>query len=583
MALEGHVSMDRKGAARAGALVLSLALALSACGKSATTAPPAAAATAPSATSAAPAGSDASAGAAGTASASPAASPAASALPVTTQAATTEVDSVTWAVYRDVQTIDPIYVFDYPDNAAVSLLCESLSRQQPDGTITDGLATLSKPDDKTLVYAINPAATFWDGTPVTADDAVFSLNRQRDPKLGGFYGVVFSRVASITATDAHTVTIKLSQPDSFLPGELASIAGLVVEKKQAAAAADKFGTPSAGVMCSGAFKNSGWTVGQGMTLTRNDAYWKTGVHPMTKAIKLVGVLDPTALTTGLLSGDLNGTYMTSATGTLDQLRNSGKVTVTEGPSYTVDAFVTSKGNGVLADPIVRKALSMAIDRSSYLQATYEGAAAMPKSFAPKATWGYAPDVFAAADAALPDLSQGIDAAKQLLGSKSLAGKKIVIGMIQTPAMAAEADAVKTAAEAIGLTVELKAIAPDAYINLFVDPKSREGIDGWFTLNYPDSADPASLLGSFATPTGPQNYSGYSNPTVTAELDAARSATDPTTRAQHVVAAQKIVMDELPWIPMAFPSNISVTSNTVTGQTASFTYMFAPWADTLGGK
>ena len=47
---------------------------------------------------------------------------------------TKTVPSVTWAVYRDVNSLDPIYAFDYPENTAISLMCESLLRQAPDGS-----------------------------------------------------------------------------------------------------------------------------------------------------------------------------------------------------------------------------------------------------------------------------------------------------------------------------------------------------------------------------------------------------------------------------------------------------------------
>src|SRR6201994_4176360 len=60
-----------------------------------------------------------------------------------TPAGTKAVSSVTWAVYRDVNSLDPIYAFDYPENTAISLMCESLLRQAPDGSIGPGLASVS--------------------------------------------------------------------------------------------------------------------------------------------------------------------------------------------------------------------------------------------------------------------------------------------------------------------------------------------------------------------------------------------------------------------------------------------------------
>src|SRR5258706_5448751 len=66
-------------------------------------------------------------------------------LVATTPAGTTTVSSITWAVYRDVNSLDPIYAFDYPENTAVSLMCESLLRQAPDGSVQPGLATVANP------------------------------------------------------------------------------------------------------------------------------------------------------------------------------------------------------------------------------------------------------------------------------------------------------------------------------------------------------------------------------------------------------------------------------------------------------
>ena len=115
-------------------------------------------------------------------------------LAVTTKAGTKPVDKVVWAVYRDVNSLDPIYAFDYPENTTDSLLYESLLRQAADGSIGPGLATLTYPDQTTLVLTLKPGVTFWDGNPVTPEDVVYSLNRNTDAKLAGFYPAVFSRV-----------------------------------------------------------------------------------------------------------------------------------------------------------------------------------------------------------------------------------------------------------------------------------------------------------------------------------------------------------------------------------------------------
>src|SRR3979490_2883531 len=91
-------------------------------------------------------------------------------LAVTTKAGTKPVDKVGWAVYRDVNSLDPIYAFDYPENTTDSLLYESLLRQAPDGSLGPGLATLTYTNPTTLVFTLKPGVTFWDGNPLTTDD-----------------------------------------------------------------------------------------------------------------------------------------------------------------------------------------------------------------------------------------------------------------------------------------------------------------------------------------------------------------------------------------------------------------------------
>ena len=111
-----------------------------------------------------------------------------------TPAATKPVPSVVWATNRDVISLDPIFSLGYPEFTAESLMCESLLRQAPDGSLQPGLATVSNPSSTKLVFTLRPGVRFWDGHPVTSADVVYSLDRQMNPKLGGSYGWVFDRV-----------------------------------------------------------------------------------------------------------------------------------------------------------------------------------------------------------------------------------------------------------------------------------------------------------------------------------------------------------------------------------------------------
>lgn len=336
-------------------------------------------------------------------------------------------------------------------------------------------------------------------------------------------------------------------------------------------------------MCTGPYKLSSWKPGDVLAVVRNDSYWNPDVKPLVQEIDFKGTPDEAALTAALQTGDVNGYYAFSIS-TLDQLKASNEVTVTDGAGWNTDAFIIDNLKGPLGDVRVRQALSLALDRQGIIDAIYKGAAQLPKSLSPPGVWGYGRNVFQAAYDALPALTPDIAKAKTLIQQAGATGKTITIGMSSELAnLATEAGAYQAAGQAIGLKVKLKSVSAANYINFFIDAKARAGVDGFFTTNYGDYADPAALLASLVMPDGSQNYSGYSNPQVVALMNAARTEADPTKRAQDVADAQKLIMQDLPWIPDAFPNTELITTANLTGAAASFDYMFAPWADQLGGK
>ena len=504
-------------------------------------------------------------------------------LVATTPPGTKQVSSVTWAVYRDVNSLDPAFAFDYPENTAISLMCESLLRQQPDGSVAPGLATVAYPSPTKIVFTIRPGAAFWDGRPVTPADVVYSLQRQMSPAVGGFYGQAFSRVASIAATGADQVTISLKQQDYWLPGELASMGGVIIEKAFAQKEGKNYGTPAGSIMCSGAYELKSWAPGAGVTAVVSKTYWDHSVHPMVQQFVIKGVPDATSFTSGMLTGAIQGSYY-GGLSTLSQLRASKNVKVYQGPGWETDAFIVSATSGPLANVKVRQALSLALDRKSVIKTVYEGAALMPHWLANPGTFGYGKQVFNAAYDSSPVLNQNLAAARKLVQQAGVAGQTITIGTTsQIPSIAAETGAYQAAAAAIGLNVSLKSVSANDYINFFTSPQARKGVDGFITVNYGDYADPAALLATAALPGGSQNYDNFNDPQITSLLEQARGTANLDARAQLVAKAEQLAAQQLPWIPNAQPTNVLILSASLTGAVGSFAFMFAPWADNLGGK
>ena len=508
------------------------------------------------------------------------ASPGAS-LAAVTPAGTKPVSSVVWATNRDVISLDPITSAGYPEYTADSLMCESLLRQAPDGSLQPGLATVSNPSPATLAFTLRPGVKFWDGHPVTSADVVYSLDRAANPKLGGYYAGRLDRIASVTATSPTQVTIKLTQPDYWLEGELSSMPGIIIEKSFAEKQGKDYGFPAGSIMCTGAYMLKSWTPGVGVVAVANPHYWNPSVRPLVGQITLKGVHDVTSLTSGLLTGDIQGTFGVGLP-TLNKLKGSSAVRVNLGPGWSSDVLEIASLKGVLGNLNVRRALSMALNRRGIIDSVYQGAAQLPRWMSNPGTFGYGQSVFARAYASSPVLTQNIAAARKLVQQAGYTGKTITFGTTsQLAVIAGVTAAYQAAAQAIGLKAALKSVSAQNYINFFVDPQFRAGVDGFPAVDYGDYADPAALLAAFV-PGGSGNWDNFNSPPITAALEQARRTANPDQRAALVAKAEKLAIRQLPWIPDVQPDTVLVLGKGLSGAVSSSAYLFSPWANQLGG-
>ena len=151
--------------------------------------------------------------------------------------------------------------------------------------------------------------------------------------------------------------------------------GIVLEKAFVEAKGKKFGTPGGRHHVHRPVQaRSPGSPANALTAVRNDAYWDTALKPKAAEIDFKGVPDDSSLTSGLLTGEIGGSYPLPLT-TLDQLKASTNVNVYAGPSFASDAFIVSSLKGALGDVQVRQALSMAIDRQAYINTLYTGCGA----------------------------------------------------------------------------------------------------------------------------------------------------------------------------------------------------------------
>lgn len=209
-----------------------------------------------------------------------------------------EIDSFSWAVYAEPPTLDYTVAFDYPQNTILSNVCESLMRWTPGLTVEPGLARrATNPDPTTWVYDLRAGVRFHDGRTMSADDVVFSLERQRDPDNAAAWAQMFQNVTAVTRTGPLQVTVKLKRPDSQFPQYMATAAGVVASRAAVEKAGRDYGT-TGGLACTGPYRLRAWHKGQSIELERFDGY--RGDRAKAATVEFRFLTDPSARTNALL-------------------------------------------------------------------------------------------------------------------------------------------------------------------------------------------------------------------------------------------------------------------------------------------
>ncbi|MEU8243028.1 ABC transporter substrate-binding protein [Actinoplanes missouriensis] len=504
----------------------------------------------------------------------------------TTPAATGEAGTVTWALPAgEPSSLDPAHTGDYSANTVGTNLCESLLRLEPDFSTAPGLAAaVTQKNPTTVVITMRDGVTFWDGSPLTAADVVYSLKRNMDPEVGSYAAHVYANVATIAATGPLQVTVTFRKPDVQFVPDMAGVPGAIVQERFAVRAGAAFGTAAGGLMCTGPYRLGEWKSGQKITLTRYDGYWDTARRAKAATFAFVPLTDSSTLTSALLAGEVDGVYG-APVGSIAALQRSGSGTLYFGPSTESFSLGAVTADGPAADPRIRQALDLAIDKTSFITSVLKGAGAPLKTFTPPLSWHGSParDVYDAGYAALPDTTVAdLAAARKLVAEAAPSRTDLVIAtaagdqsLLQTATIA------QAAAREIGLTVTIKQLQPAEYAGMFYDPSLRAGIDLIATTGYLEVPGALYYAPGFVLKGETFNWTNYENPEVTANIEAAVSATDPVVSAQRFVAAQAIFGPAKLQITLAASYNRLYLNKRITGAPASFSYISSPWAALVG--
>lgn len=503
------------------------------------------------------------------------------------------VDEIKWGLpYGEPNTLDPVNGAYYSASMVSMNMCEALLRLGNDFSVSPGLATLTQPDPKTIKLALTPGVTFWDGSALTPDDVVWSLDHARDP--ASVVSFLFSAVDSVKATGPQEVTIALKQADSLIPLELATFAGAVQQRAFSQKAGKNLGAAGTGVMCTGPFKFGEWTAGRDITLLRNDTYWDKARAAKAAKVTLSFVTDSAALAQSLATGELDGAYEIPAAVIPKLRKTDGGNLVFGSPSQLYLTASALNIQGALAKPEMRKALFMTIDRTAVAQAIFQGAAQPswtsmnPDSWDNAATppearkiWQDAYDGFAAQRKAWGSATAIADA-KKLATAAGYAGAPIVLATLAGDATQSQiAQLWQAGAKQAGINVQIKQLQSIDYSSATTDPKKREGLDVLLASSFngaPTALEPMLFV---YLPDSFFNYSGYSDDKVTAAIAAARATTDPVEQARKLVEAQSIYEEAYVETALLQYDEIAFLNKRLSGMTTSFAYLNQASLATIG--
>ncbi|MGI8880751.1 MAG: ABC transporter substrate-binding protein [Jatrophihabitans sp.] len=425
-----------------------------------------------------------------------------------------------------------------------------LVQADPTGTkITPDLPTSWDISADNLTYTFHMRdAKFADGSPVTAQDAVWSIDRAR--KYDGGWGFLLQPVKSITATDAKTVVISLTKPHSPLLADLAIYAYAVLPQKAVQAEGDKFFTHAYG---SGPYKVGSYKPDSEVDLVQNDNFY--GAKSKIKTVKIMVVTNDNTRVLDLQAKKVD--VIENPPGNLTtQIQSNKDLRVDLFPSTRVDFIQMSGKDQHFNDMRVRQAVRYALDLDQVNKLAYQNNAVPATSFMPYKMLYW--------DDSLPKPAVDLGKAKDLMKQAGYADG-FATNLITTSGDAAgqaEAVVIKDNLAKIGIKVTI-----ESYEQVTAYDKVRTGKYGMAERYWTnDIIDPDEVV-SFGADVnaGSESFDTFwNNPKAIALVAQARSATDPAQRADLYKQIQQIVWDETPFLPVAYAPYRYASGKWVTG-------------------
>ena len=465
-------------------------------------------------------------------------------------------DTMVMAVESQITTIDPRFTLSNIETKVSRLIAPGLTTvDTPTAEPRFELAHSIDPvDDKTIDVTLRPDAVFSDGTPVRAEDVARTYESVMSESCGSLYRKGFlERYERVEAIGDKTVRFHFTHPIAMFRVDI------------------EFGVISFHGVAPGVCRPPR-VIGAGpfmlrsltMLTARLDRNPRYPTPPRIAHVEIKVVRDAAARILMLVGGSLDLVQNGVRLDLLDDVTQRRRVKIEAAPSVLLTYMLLNNDDPVLKDVRVRKAIALAIDRRSIVNAKFSGRAVLATGILPPAHWAYNGDVV--------HYDHDIARATELLDAAGLRpdARGIRLHLVyKTSADAYRVTIARVIASQLrdaGIDVEIRSFE---WATFFSDVK--KGNYQIATIQSPEITEPdfhhwffdSSEKPTLKNPDG-GNRARYANAEVDDLVEAGRSELDVARRKALYARVQQIVADELPIIPLWHEDNVVLSNVDVQG-------------------
>lgn len=430
----------------------------------------------------------------------------------------------------------------HPDQARVISLYDTLATYDVEHQVEMSLADTITPseDGKTWTVHLRDGLKFSDGSPITADDVIFTFRRITDPADPKAGATAFEDLErdSMEAADAQTIVFPFTEPFVTFPDAVAQYGVGIVPKDY----------DPAEPVSSGPFMPESFTPGQQSTFVRNPHYWREG-QPYVDSLVIIDFPDDTARVNALLGGQVDAIDQLPL-GQIGVVEANPELKVLESETGSWIPFTMRVDQPPFDDVRVREAFRLIVDRQQMVDQVLGGHGTIGNDMYAPFDRCYPSDI--------PQRSQDIDRAKELLAEAGQSGLTVQLTTSSVAAGLVEAAQVfAQQAEEAGVTVNVNKVDPGVfYGDDYLSWTFAQ--DFWFTRDYLPQTANSGFTSS------PYNETHWDHQEWNTLVRQANATVDETARCDLIKEAQEIEYDEGGYIIWGFPNNLDAHNATVEG-------------------